>query len=514
MRELSVLKKAVTATWIMMIGTILSKILGLARDGLIAYNYGTGMEAESYVMARTIPFVLFTIIAKALATVFIPMYTEKVNHKGKEKAFQFGNSIFNILLIFTLAFSILGIVFAPQLISLIAQGYTGEKYELTVALTRIMFPMVIFIVMANLFSAMLQSMEHFTMTSIAPAVFNGGMIIYMLFFVKDFGISGLAVATVGSYFLQWAVQYPMLQKMGYRFGTAFKENKEELHLFFLLLLPVLLGSAIQEMSVLIDRSFASGLEDGSVAALYYANIINTFAIGVFGASIVLAMFPYLSKFAVQKDYHNIKETLSLSIRLTLFIMIPVTVGFIVLGRPVVQILFERGAFGAKDTEMTTACLIYYSLGLTALIIRDLISRVYFAMKDTKTPMLNGVLGLAINVVLILVLIPSMSYKGLALSTSLSYIVTMVVLAYQIYRTIGELGVKRMFQTLFKTGLAAVIMGAGVYLFKGIVPLEILGLPLYLVLLISIGVILYGGACWLIKVEEIQAMFHLIRKRGK
>ncbi|MDF2839797.1 MAG: murJ [Clostridia bacterium] len=515
---MSTLKKVAGATSLVMLCTFLSKIFGFLRESFMATGFGTSINADSYFMANAIPMMLFTIIASALGTALVPIFTDALMQQSKSNMYKLANNVLNTVMVMTTLLIGLGVLLAPQLVSLIAIGFEGEKLALTIRLTRVLFFMTVFILASNIFSAMLYALNKFTMPSIAPIFFNIVIIVYIAFFAKSFGIEGLAVATVIAAVMQAIIQYPSLYRNGYRYQPYMNLKDPLLRKMGLLVLPVLLGSTMQQITVLIDRIMASQLIEGSISALNYANRINTLAIGLFGSSLVLVIYPYLSRFATENNMSQIKQTLKMSVNLISLIMMPITVGFVVLRTPIVKLLFERGEFGAEATFMTATALMFYAIGLTPIIIRDVLSRIFYSLKDTKTPMINGLIGVVVNVVLILMLSNSMSYAGLALAASLSYIFTMITLGWHLRKKIGNLGITGMVISFVKALAASIIMGIIVYLLYGYLgsdnQVSFMRQALILFLTIGVGAASYFTICFLLKYEEMNFVIDLVKKKLK
>jgi putative peptidoglycan lipid II flippase len=515
---MSTLKKVAGATSLVMLCTFLSKIFGFLRESFMATGFGTSVNADSYFMANAIPMMLFTIIASALGTALIPVFTDALMQQSKNDLYKLANNVLNTVLVMTAVLIGVGVLLAPQLVSLIAIGFEGEKLALTIRLTRVLFFMTIFILASNIFSAMLYALNKFTVPSIAPIFFNITIISYLAFFAKSFGIEGLAVATVLAAVVQAIIQYPPLYRNGYRYRLYMNLKDPVLRKMGLLVLPVLLGSTLQQVTVLIDRIMASQLVEGSISALNYANRINTLAIGLFGSSLVLVIYPYLSRFASQNNIDQIKEALKMSVNVISLIMMPITIGFVVLRTPIVSLLFERGEFDAQATFMTATALMFYAIGLTPIIIRDVLSRIFYSLKDTKTPMINGLIGVGVNIVLILLLSSSMSYAGLALAASLSYIFTTFTLGWHLRRKIGNLGITGMLKSFMKALTASIIMGVIIYFLNGYLDsgaqVSFTGQAIHLFLTIGIGAASYFGICSLLKYEEIGFVINLVKKKLK
>jgi putative peptidoglycan lipid II flippase len=229
-----------------------------------------------------------------------------------------------------------------------------------------------------------------------------------------------------------------------------------------LVIPVVIGTGVSTINTLVDRMMASFLAEGSISALNFANRLNFFALGLFISPITTVIYPTLSKFSAEKDVNTFKNTLNRVIGIVIAVIMPVMTGAIILRVPIIRFLFERGAFDQRATYMTATALLFYSIGMVGIGIREVINRGFYSLQDTKTPMINGAIAMIINIILNQILVRFMGIEGLALSTSISAIICTVMLFYSLRKEIGPLGGKKIIETLFKSGLACLIMGVVVH----------------------------------------------------
>lgn len=454
--------KVAKAAGTIMILAFVSKIMGFVRETALAARFGASVASDSYVMATTIPLVVFQMIGSSIGTTFIPVFTEYMTKEGKEKAYELTNNVINIILFLSIAVSIVGILFSPVLVRLIAPGYSGERYFLTVTMTRIMFPIVVFIGLANVITGVLQAQNHFTVPAFIGIPYNFIIIITLLFFAKSFGIFAVALATVVATLTQVLVQLPDMYKLGYRYKFILNFKHPGVLKIFALVLPVLIGSAVNQINIVVDKAFASGLQEGAVASLNYANRLNGFVMGIFGMAISTVIYPTLSKHISLNDYDNYRKSFKLAVNAIFMIMVPITAITILLRTPIVSIVYRRGAFDERATYMTSIALLYYAVGMTAFSVRDVINRAFYSLQDTRTPMMYGVYAVIINVISNLLLVRIMGVGGLAFSTSLAAIFTSIFLFFALRKRLNGIGGTDMLITMGKILISTGFMIVAIY----------------------------------------------------
>ncbi len=423
-------ERAVRAAGSMMIITLVGKILGLVRDMLMAANYGSGMEANAFLTASRIPRVFFdAIFASAISASFIPIFNESLEKNGKKSAFEFTNKFITLIGIVTVIMTLAGMGFAPQLTNLFADGYDAETTSLSISLLKIMFPTVIFTGVAYSFVGVLQSFDEFTIPAALSIVSNGIIIIYYLFFNKSMGIYGLSAAFLIGWAMQAIMQIPSLIKKGYKYRPSFALKKDEnIRKVLALMLPVMVSTWVQPINIAINTRFASHLYEGAgVSAIEYANNLYTIIVGVFVLSVANVVFPRLSRMTANNDKNAFFNTVITTTRILSYIVIPMTVGVMSLSGPIISLIYERGAFDAFSTGITTSALFFFSLGMFGYGLQAILSRAFYAEKDGKTPFIAGLVSIAVNLILCKVLVERMSISGLALASAISSTVFGLVL---------------------------------------------------------------------------------------
>ncbi|NLC97299.1 MAG: murein biosynthesis integral membrane protein MurJ, partial [Erysipelotrichaceae bacterium] len=439
-----------------------SRFLGFIRETLIAAKFGSGIETDTFFVALTATGLITTLISNAISTTFIPILSEIEAKEGKKGKISHVNNMINIIIFISLFLVIIAWFLSPLIIKLTAKDFEGEQFGLAVNLMKIGLPMILFSGVMGSLTSFLHSEQIHKSSAAIGFPFNFVYIFFLLFLSSKFGIKGLMVAAVVAVMSQLLIQIPEARKTGFQYKFIFDTKDEYIRKALYLSGPVLIGVAINDLNVIVDRTLASGLVTGSISALNYANKLNGLVLGVFVSAITTVIFPLLAKESSSKNIKVMKKIMGYGVNLILLITIPATVGLVVLSTPIVQIAFERGAFTPNDTIMTSSALVFYSIGLVASSLRLLVTRVYYSVQDTKTPMVNGAMSVGLNIVLNLILVKFMAHAGLAFATSIATTIATLLMFYGLKKKIGSLGAKSYIFTFIKSGLASVVMGGVAY----------------------------------------------------
>lgn len=508
---------AKSAFWLMVV-TMLSKVLGFGREIILGYFYGTSAYSDVYIVAMNIPLVVFSSIGVALVTTFIPLYQEALTSKGEERALKFSNNVMSIVVILSIILGVLGFVFAEPLVKLFAMHYTGEKLALAVKFVRIMIGGVVFIGLSNLMTSYLQIKGDFTIPGMIGFPNNIIIITSIILSAVTGNIYILAIGTLIGMLSQFLFQVPFAIKKGYKFKPTIDFKDEYLKKMLWLVMPVLIGVAVNQINAMVDRSLASGLEDGVITALNNANRLNGFVMGMFIATLGAVIYPTLSKLSTENNKEKFAESVANSVNCVNLLVVPASVGAMILATPVVRILFERGAFNDRSTMLTATALVFYSVGMVGFGLRDILGKVFYSLKDTKTPMINGIIAVVLNIVLNLALVKVMGHGGLALATSLSAIICIILLFISLKKKIGYYGQDKIRSTFIKTVVASLVMGVVTYfVYKflfGILGLGFIQEAISLGVSIAIGGAIYLALIIVFKVEEVNMAIDMIKKKLK
>lgn len=501
---------------IIIILTLGSKFLGFFREVLIASKFGSGIETDTFFIALTATGIVVGFLSNAISTTFIPILSEIESKEGKEGKIEHANNMINITFAISIILVIGGWITAPIIVKLLAKGFQGNQFDLTVKLTRIGLPMILLSGIIGVFTGYLQSERKFASAAAVGIPFNFIYIFFLLFLSSTFGIKGLMVSAVIAVASKFLIQLPEARRSGYKYEFKFDLKDKYIKRVLLLSLPVLLGVAINDLNAIVDRTLASSLVPGSISALNYANKLNGLILGVFISAITTVIFPMLAKESNSDNMPGMKKIMGYGINLILIITVPATVGLIVLATPIVEIAFQRGAFDGTATLMTSQALIFYSIGLVAMALRLLLTRVYYSLQDTKTPMINGAISVGFNIVLNLILVKFMDHSGLALATSIATTIGTLLLFYGLKKKIGSLGTKAYITTFLKTGLASGVMGVVAYVvyhgMYGVLGVSKLYNLVSLLVAVGVGVVVYLVLCYVFKIEEVRGVVSKVREK--
>lgn len=446
---------------IVIIATIFCRILGLGREIVISNRFGAGIETDAFFIAFMIPNLLRSFLGEgALNSAFIPIFAEYLTNHDRKKAEYFASNVLNILIIILIIVVILGVWGAPLLINIIAIGFKSNiyKYELAVNLTRIIFPYIGFVAVAALFMGILNSYNHFLVPALAPAMLNISVIVFALTLSYKYGIFAIAWGVILGGIGLALIQTPVLVRKKIKYSFVVDFNDPGVKKLLKLLVPVMIGLTITQINIVVDRTIASTLIDGSISALYYSNRLVQFPLGAFGIAISIAVFPTLAKQMAKNNIAEFKKSLLFGLRILLFITVPSAVGLIVLKDSLIRLIYEHGIFSRIASNMTASALLYYSIGLFAYACVRLITMSFYALKDTKTPVKIGIYIVFINIALDLILVRYLAHSGLALATSVAAILNLIVLLKVLQDKIGDFELKSQLSFLVKIIVSSIFLG--------------------------------------------------------
>lgn len=507
------MSKTAKMTLVLMGTTIIAKILGFFKTIVLASSYGTTIYSDSYLIALNIPSVIFSAVVTAISTTFIPMYYTVDNNDDNKEKIKYVNNILNIVIVLSILICIISLIFIKPLVHMFAIGFKGEALEVTIKFSRIMIFGIIFIGISNIMSSYLQVSDNFTIPGLIGIPFNIIIIVSMIISTNTNPYI-MAYGTVIAMLSQLLFQVPFAYKKGYKYNLYINLKEDYIKCIIKLVCPVFIGVAANQVNVIIDKTLASTLGEGSVSALSYANKLNLFVIGLFITSIVTVIYPKLSKLAKRCDLSEFVDVVVKSINSIIILVLPITAGAIVLSKPIVKILFERGAFDIDATKMTSIALIFYSIGMIGFGLREMLAKVFYSLHDTKTPMINGAMSMGINIILNLILVRFGGYWGLALATSLSSIICVILLFNSLKNKIEYLGEDKIIKTTLKSILASFIMSIITYLtynlFNKTLGFGFINEVFALIGSIGIGFVTYATLVIVLRVEETKIIIEKLK----
>lgn len=511
------MSKVAKATLGLMMVTMLSKILGFAREMVLTYTYGAGMVADSYITAMSIPGVLFTTIGSAIGTTLIPLYFEIKNSQDEVKSKEFLNNVLNIVLIISILISLLGFIFAKSLVKVFAIGFVGQKLELTITFTKIIIFGIIFIGLSSLMKGWLQINDKFAISGIVGLPYNIIIIISIVISsitdVKLLAIGGLLAVCS-----QFLIQLPFAIRSGYTYKFKININDVYIKKMLVMILPVFIGVGVNQLNTIVDKSLASTLGDGIPTVLNSANRLNGFVMAMFVTTIAAVIYPKLAKGFNENNMEKFAALITKYVNCIIILILPISIGAIVLATPVVRIVFERGKFDSSDTYLTAIALIFYSIGMIGFSLREILGRVFYSLQDTKTPMKNGAVAMIMNIILNIILVQYMGHAGIAFATSISSIVCIILLFKSLQKKIGYFGQDKILKTSIKVFLASITMGLTTHLSYKLlctyVTKGFIGDIMTLLASILIGGIVYGVIIIVLKIDEVNSIIYNVRKKLK
>ena len=448
--------------------TILSRIMGMVRDMVVSRLFGAGFATDAFFAAYQIPNMLRRFFAEgALTAAFVPTFSECYTQKGEGEAKELANTCFTLLTIVMALITVIGIIFSPQIVSLMFPGFAAEpsKLELTVLLNRLMFPYIFFVSLVALCMGILNTLRHFFTPAISTVFLNITIILSALLLHNAFAVPilSLAVGVLAGGLLQLLLQLPVLWRKGFRLRLRYDFNNPAVRRIALLMGPSIFGVGVYYLNITVGNILASLLPQGSVSYLYYAQRLFEFPQGIFTVSVAQAVLPSMSRQAAEGDIEALKESLQFGLRLMIFITIPAMAGLIVSATPIFSLLFMGGAFDYTKAVACGDALIYYSLGLTSVAMVRVIAPAFYALKDTRTPVMTALAAFLINLFFSLILMRFMLHSGLALASSLSAFANMALLLYLFRRKAGSFGGRKLFLVAIKSSVAAIPAAAAALL---------------------------------------------------
>ncbi len=497
---------------ILMVITVFTQIVGFAREITLSYFFGASNVSDAYLIALTIPLTVFTFIGTGIASSYIPMYTKVEKETSTALADRFTSNVVHFTLLVSTLVVILVLFFTAPIVKLFASGFTGETLNLTVSFTRISILGIYFLSLIFVFNGYLQMKNGFVITAITLIPRNL-VAIASIVLGSMYNLIILPIGSVLAAAVQFLLLLPSIYKKGYRYTLVLDRNDEYLRNMILLSLPVIIGVSVNQINVLIDRTLASQIVIGGISALTYANRLSLFIQGIFVLSIVTAMYPSISKMAAENNISGLRKSITEGINIINLLVLPATVGAMVFSEPIVNLLFGRGAFENQAIIMTSSALFYYSIGMVGVGLREVLSRAFYSLQDTKTPMVNAAIAMVLNIILNFILSKYLGIGGLALATSIAAIFTSLLLFIQLRKKLSPFGMKGIAITFIKLISASVIMGlTGNFVYERLI--ETISLNIALFLAIGICAVVYFVLVYFMKIEGIETIGQAIKGKLK
>jgi putative peptidoglycan lipid II flippase len=509
------------ASAIMIVTLVASRVLGWLRLSVIGAHFGETPELDAFWAAFKIPDAIFgLVVAGALASAFIPVFTSYLAREREDEAWHVASSVMNAVLLLLVGFSVVMWIAAPYVVpTFVAPFHDPQQIALTVDLTRIMLLSPIFMGLSSLTTGILNSYRQFLSSATAPLVYNLVIILFTQFGYPFLGIHAVAIGVVVGALVMWLVQLPELTFRRTRYSFSLDLSHSGVRDVLRLAGPRTLALGAVQIVFFVDTYLASGMASGSLTALVYANQLLLLPLGVFSIAISAAVFPTLSHYASLGQVGRMRDTVQQAIRWILFLTLPTAIVMIVLRRPIVNLLFQYGSFGPEARELTQAAFLFYSLGLAGHALVQILARVYFASRDTQTPLALTLISIGLNVVLSVTLAPFMGINGLALANSIATLIEaallFILLASRARLRLVGLGVETLKQLS-----ASLLMGVAMFGFIRVtnLPFDLfvdppkLVLALQTILAAAVGGAVYLAAAYVLRIGELQEIVAVVRAR--
>jgi len=417
---------------------IASRLLGYLREAFLAARFGATHTTDAYVVAQELPTALFAAVSLSLLMVFIPVYRQVVAKRGDQVAQRLASTVINVVVGLATSLMIIGWIFAPNLLALIVPGLPAEALKLATLLARIMLPVMIFLGLGGVLSALLNANYHFTAPALLPLISNLFVIGALLLVTRPEQIHWVAYAVVIGGMAGSVAQVMALPQVGYRYTPVFVLNSPELKQIGALVLPVMISTMAMQIQNMVDRYWASGLSEGSISALNYATRLNGLPYGVIGVAVATVLYPKLAQHVADGELEELRETVVKGLRTMSWVLLPMALGLYVFRTPIVQLFFERGAFDPRATASTAYTVQYLALGILFFGWQDFLSRSFFVLQDSLTPMWVMLGTVALNIGLNAMLVGPFGLGGLAMGTSIAAVCGVGLLMYRLRLRLGSL----------------------------------------------------------------------------
>src|SRR5216684_3192960 len=516
------------ATGIVGAAILCSRVLGLVREQVFAGLFGAGKNLDAFFMAFRLPNMLRDLFAEgALSAAFITTFSKRIATEGDESAWRLANKVATLTAVFMSAVTLLGVVFAPQLIEVMTWwSWSPEKTELTILLTRIMWPFILLVSLAALVMGMLNAKQVFGPPAMASSFFNLGSIIGGVglgwWLDPHFGarsLIGLSIGTLIGGLWQLTAQFPSLRRVGYKYRPDFQWHDEGVRTVLGLMAPAVIAASVVQVNVLVNSGFAARLGDGPVSWLNIAFRLMQLPLGIFGVAVGTVTLPLVSRTAALGDMAAFRSALAHALRLVTLLTIPAAIGLIVLAQPIISVIYEHGRFTPEATRQTAGALQFYAIGLAAYSAVKVLAPAFYALDKRYLPMMISIFSIIINFVLnwFFMFKLGLGYRGLALSTSLVALTNFVLLYIMMRKYAGPLETGAILGLLARLVIPALLL-AGIcwlaleFLFQSGAPLPEWEKIIGVLVVIALAATVFFGSAFLLRVHEVRDIVDLARRK--
>lgn len=497
----------------LMVITIFSKLAGLFREVFFGAIFGTNIAKDIYVIGETVAAIAFSFLFMSMQSCFIPIYTDVHAKYGRKRADRFTSNLTNFLIIISIVIGLLFFIFMKPIISLVAKGYTGEKFLATVHFSRIAIWIIVIRAMVACMISYLNIYNNFIVPAMTGIIFNILIILTAFIASRLNSLTVLAIGTILATGLQYILFPKALKEVGYHHQLVLDVHEPYLKKTFAMGIPVIFSVLVNEICVIIDKTLASSIVvNGGIAAMDYASKFSGFISGIVIISIVTATYPKLSSMISNHEVKAFRKLTAESIVYGLLLVIPSVIGLMLYVKPVIRIFYQHGAFTAQSTEMVAGPLFWYTPGLLGLIFIEVLNRVYYAHNNARTPLFVSIIHVVLNIVLNIILSKYFGLKGLAAATAISNILSAGLLVALSWKMVGGRNYKHVFGTSLKIWLASAIMGLVSWqVFSALRAWSEAGAFLITLL---VAILVYGVIILFIRIPEVQKVVNKLYHKYK
>lgn len=503
----------VSTAGVIIVITILGKISGFFRELTLSYYYGASSITDAYITATVISSTIFATITGSIVIAYIPTFN-KIDGKDILQRNKLTSEVLSGLSVFIILLSLIAMLFSKQIILLFAVGFDEITFNMAVAMLSIILPFSVLLSVQDVLGTYLQCVGCFWVLAISGLLSN--LVVIISIIISEQRTITLALGYAFSFLLPVILAIYVARRKQFKYNFGIDLSSKFLKELAILSIPIFFGRIVLQLNTIVDRNFASTLGTGIMSAMQYANKLNTFFITLFVISIATAIFPTLSQQA-NNDLPALKKTASGANNIILLFAIPITVAILLLGNSIVELVFMRGAFSQESADITANALKIYALGLPALSLAEILNREFYALKDTKAPVVCSVASISTNIILNFLLVKQFGYMGLALSTSIAAMVLALLLFYKLHKKIGEIGLRHLLTNCSKMTLAAIGMGTVVYflditILKFLPAVSTINRVIALAVTSIAGAGVYGILVYLLGIREVRTVITLLKEK--
>lgn len=508
------------AAGFLMAANLISRILGFLRESLIAGFFGKTGATDAYNAAFILPDLIYwLLVGGVLSSAFIPVFSEYIAKGKEEEGWRAASSVLNIVFLVLSSLVVLGLILTPQFVRMEVPGFKAQNMELAIHLTRIILIQPLLLALSGLTMGILNSYKIFWPSALGTVLYNISVIFFGSVLANPKNpdsIAGFAVGVVVGAAANFAVQIPALRKVGLRYYPVIDWHNPGVRRIAALALPIVISYTLNQLQVVVNSNLGSGLPAGSITAIWYSYRLFQLPVGIFALAIAVAIFPTMTEQVALQHWEKFRDTVSNAVRMVIFVTLPISVGMIVLRYPLIRVLFQHGEFKSTDTITTAIPLLYFCIGIAAQSVIQILPRVFYALQDTWTPVIIGVISMAVNVGAMFLLIRPLAHGGLALATSLAALFNMAALLFELRRRLGKIDGRHILSTTFKALGASLFMGAVVWLINTWLTAALgsgqIASLTSLIIGSTIGVLVFAVAAKLMDMEEFEQSLGLLKRR--